>query len=472
MSWLEDTITYDKRVPLGAIYDDKSVFVHLHRLFDNFITVGAGFQEPWLGEFGLTEKDFTLPVDRTRFAKSWKLASSKQFAEFVKGSPRRKFLLYGPLDPPYRINPLSYIMNSPTIAHAYEHKRYFRDEFSDLIKMPEYVVLKLDDLTGPMFTELRTRFDSKFVVQEVESSGSKGTFIVSKRADYDRAVETLKKTSYSSTVVVSRFVKGLPCSVQVCITKYGIFTGGLQNQLVGSKYLCKQQKTDATGADANAPLTEQWCGGELGGPFSEIVKHRIQEIATVVGSELSSHGYRGIFGIDLLVTPESEVYAIEVNARLTGYTHILSDVQFAKQKIPFLLLHTLELGNYKYEVNDLDALANMTTLDEKFSYLIIHNLLDETFKLPHNIKTGLYRVEGDKLTFVKPSYSVQDIKDDKSIILFCKWPKGHKVLPGKRIVKFVKRGKCMSANGELDVKTQRLVQIIKNNFNLPDVRND
>lgn len=462
MSWLEDTITYDKRVPLGAIYDDKSVFVHLHRLFDNFITVGAGFREHWLGEFGLSEKDFTLPVDRTRFAKSWKLASSKQFADFVKGSPRRKFLLYGPLDPPYRINPLSYIMNSPTIAHAYEHKRYFRDEFSDLINMPEYVVLKLDDLTGPMYTELRNRFDGKFVVQEVESSGSKGTFIVSKRADYDRAVTSLKSTSYSATVVVSRFVKGLPCSVQVCITKYGIFTGGLQNQLVSSKYLCNIQKVGAP----------QWCGGELGGAFSEIVKHRIQEIATVVGSELASHGYRGIFGIDLLVTPESEVYAIEVNARLTGYTHILSDIQYAKQKIPFILLHTLELGNFKYEVNDLDALANMTSLDEKFSYVIIHNQSNDSFKMPSNIKVGLYRLDGDQLTFVKPSYTVEDIKDDKSILIFCKYPKGHKVLPGKRLVKFVKRGKCMAANGELDVKTQRQVQIIKNTFNLPDVKVD
>jgi len=462
MSWLEDTITYDKRVPLGAVYDDKSVFVHLHRLFENFITVGAGFHETWLGQFGFTEKDYTLPVDRTRFAKSWKLASSKQFADFVKGSPRRKFLLYGPLDPPYRINPLSYIMNSPTIAHAYEHKRYFRDEFSDLINMPEYVVLKLDDLTGPMFTELRSRFDGKFVVQEVESSGSKGTFIVSKRADYDRAVTALKNTSYSATVVVSRFVKGLPCSVQVCITKYGIFTGGLQNQLVSSKYLCNMQM-------AGAP---QWCGGELGGAFSEIVKHRIQEIATVVGSELASHGYRGIFGIDLLVTPESEVCAIEVNARLTGYTHILSDIQYAKQKIPFILLHTLELGNYKYEVNDLDALANMTSLDEKFSYVIIHNQSSDSFKVPANIKVGLYRLDGDQLTFVKPSYTVEDIKDDKSILIFCKYPKGHKVLPGKRLIKFVKRGKCMASNGELDVKTQRQVQIIKNTFGLPDVKVD
>jgi hypothetical protein len=348
-------------------------------------------------------------------------------------------------------------MNSPTIAHAYEHKRYFRDEFSGLITMPEFEVLRLDELTGVMYSELRARFGSKFVVQDVESSGSKGTHFVSTRESYEKAVKTLKMTSYSGAVVVSEFIKGLPCSVQVCITKYGIFTGGLQKQLINSKYLYNQVTSAASG----------WCGGELGGSFPEIIKHRVQEIATVVGSELASHGYRGIFGIDLLVTPENKVYAIEINARLTGYTHILSDMQMTKKKIPFSLLHVLELGNYKYEVEDLEALANMTSLDEKFSYLILMNQTDGLIKLTQEIKSGLYRLEGDNLVYVRPSYSVEDIKDDKTILLFCKFPKGEKVEAGRRLIKIVKRGKCMAGNGDLDSKSQQLVKIVKQTFNLP-----
>lgn len=460
MNWLENTISYDRKVPLGAIYDDKSVFIHLHRLFDNFITVGT-FHEQWLNNFGLADKDFPLGVDRARFSKNWKIASSKQFAEFAKGMARRKFVLYAPLDPPYLINPLSYVMNSPTIAHAYEHKRYFRDEFSDLINMPEYVVLRLDDLTGPMYSELRQRLGSKFVVQDAESSGSKGTFIISKQPDYDQAVRALGKDS-SGTVVVSKFIKGLPCSVQVCITKHGIFTGGLQKQLVNSRYLC----------NPDGDRISSWCGGELGGAFPDIIKHRIQEIATVVGSELASHGYRGIFGIDLIVTPENEVYAIEINARLTGYTHILSDMQYVKEKIPFLLLHVLELGNYKYDVNDLEALATMTSLDEKYSYIILSNQRSEPLKLPTDIKTGLYRIDGDKVTYIKPSYSVADIKDDRDILIFSKFTKGAKLRVGQRVLKMVKRGKCMASNGDLDSKSQSLIKIVKQTFQLPLIGHD
>jgi hypothetical protein len=81
-----------------------------------------------------------------------KIASSPEFAEFIKTEKKRKVVLYGPLAPPYIVNPLTYIMNSPTIAHAYEHKRYFRDEFSELINMPDYVLKRLDELTEEMLS--------------------------------------------------------------------------------------------------------------------------------------------------------------------------------------------------------------------------------------------------------------------------------------------------------------------------------
>jgi len=365
-------------------------------------------------------------------------------------------VLYSPLDPPYPINPLTYIMNSPTIAHTYEHKRYFRDEFSELVKMPEYTVHRVDELNKTMFHELKESF-GKFVIQDVESSGSKGTFVISNETQYADAVASLKANSYSGSTVVSKFVKGTPYSVQVCITKYGIFTGGLQRQLVDSKYLCNLKLASVS----------RWCGGELGGEYPEIVKHRTQEIATIIGNELASHGYKGIFGIDLLVTPENDVYSIEINARLTGYTHMLADMQFAKRKIPFLLLHTLELGNYKYEVEDLEALPSMYSLDQKYSYMILNNLVDQPIKLEKEIRTGLYRLEKGTLTYIKPSYTIEDIKDDRYLLIFSKYGKGETVERGKRVLKIIRRGSCMAANGDLDLKNQKLVQLIKEEFAIP-----
>jgi hypothetical protein len=455
--WLDNAITYKRSLPLGAIYDDRFIFVHMHRLFDDFISVGT-MPEPWLNELGLGDQSMTIHIPELARALGGKIAGSREFADMVKTMPKRKFVLYGPLDPPYPANPLTYIMNSPTIAHAYEHKRYFRDEFADLINIPPYEVRWLTDLTDASHDEFTEAF-GKYVIQDVESSGSKGTFIVSSKDQYESALETLRKTSYSGSVVVSQFVEGDAYSVQVCVTKYGVFSGGLQRQLVDSKYLCN---TTLKGVS-------RWCGGELGGKYPEIVKHRTQEIATVLGTELASHGYRGIFGIDLLINSDNEVYAIEINARLTGYTHILSDMQYAKQKIPFILLHTLELGNYKYEVNDLESLPGMASLRDKYSYLILNNQTDGDFVLEHGIPVGLYRYNQNERTIVhqKVSYSVEDIEDEEDILIFCKFQQGDVIGRGKRILKVVKKGGSMAEDADLDEPTRQLIEVIKQTFSIP-----
>jgi hypothetical protein len=453
-SFMDNAISYNRSTPLGAIYDDQAVFLHLHDFFDNLVTISDHSGE-WLKDLDLEDTNVSLSVDRPDAVPDLKIASSPEFAEYIKDEKKRKVLLYSPLSPPYVVNPLTYIMNSPTIAHAYEHKRYFRDEFSELITMPEYVVKRLDELNDDAFNELETLY-TKFVIQDVESSGSKGTFIISNKEQYDRAAKKLRETSFSGSVVVSEFVKGETCSVQVCVTKYGIFAGGLQRQLVDSEYLC----------NLDLPGVARWCGGELAVPASDIVRHRVQEIATVVGSELASHGYRGIFGIDLLVTPENEVYAIEINARLTGYTHILSDMQHADGSIPFSVLHTLELGNYKYEVEDQEALPTMGTTSQPYSYLILHNLLDGDFTLETHVRNGIYEYDGEKLTYVKKGYSVADIENENQMILFCKFSKGDTIQRGKRILKVVKPGLSME-NGDLDKDHQKLIDVIKKQFELP-----
>lgn len=457
MSWFDQTITYDRSMPIGTIYYDQSFFVHLNRYFDDMKMINAS-ANTLLADFGLEDRHIGLNIEPSLLPYNVSLSSSAEFAEVAKTMPRRKFLLYTPLDPPYPINPLVYIMNSPTIAHAYEHKRYFRDEFADLINLPEYVVKRLDDLDDDAYAEIEASF-GKMVIQEVESSGSKGTFIVDSLAKFKRAVVNLKKISYSGTVVISKFIEGSSCSVQVCVTKYGIFTGGLQKQLVDSKYLC----------NTNLPEVTKWCGGELGGNYPEILKHRTQEIATIVGSELASHGYRGIFGIDLIVTPQNEVYAIEVNARLTGYTHVLSDMQYAKEKIPFILLHTLELGNFKYEVDDSEALPTMSSLDDACSYLILNNQLEGPQVLQSDIKSGIYKVDGNALSYVSASYSIADLPDENHVIILCRFKKGDQINRGARILHIIKKGTTMDAETQdLDEPSQQLVAAIKHHFTIQD----
>ncbi len=446
-------IKYDRKIKLGSIGDDPVNFFMLNKFFDDFLMITPQTQS-WLEELDLPISRQAIIASKTNAGLN-NLIRSKKFAEFVKTQGRRKYILYTPMAPPYKVNPLVYLMNSPTIAHAFENKRYFRDEFSDLIRMPEYVIRHLGELDkAASYVDLKEEFGS-FVLQDEESSGSKGTFMIHTHEDYLAAVRALKKYSQGRSVVVSKYVKGETCSIQVCITKYGVFTGGIQRQLVASKYLCDPQSEGGT----------KWCGGELGAEYPEFVQHQAREIASVVGSELSSHGYKGIFGVDVIITPDDNVYAIEINARLTGYSFLISDMQLKEKRIPFLLLHLLEMGNYEYEVTDSDALPASWSYKRPVSYMIINNPTAEELIVTTDIAPGIYTITEKGLEFKKAAHSLTQLTTKNEVLILSRFSKGDTVGGSKRILKIIRLGASMK-NGDLNKDNQELVQKVKKHFEL------
>ncbi len=452
------SIDYNATRPIGFLGLDVYNFLFMDRLFDD-VRIVTPQRQKWLQSLPLRAKVHPLNLATTSFTDSAKkYASTKKFVDQYKDDSARKYVMYSPIDPPYKVNPLAFLMNSPTVAHAYENKRYFRDEFADLIKIPDYEIKYMTQLDkAASYAELRERFNGPFMLQDEESSGSKGTYAIKNHEDYLNAISSLKKFSQGRTIVVSQFIHGESCSIQVCITKYGIFSGGIQRQLISSKYLCN---TKLQGASS-------WCGGEIGATYPDIVQFRAQEVASVIGSELASHGYKGIFGVDLIVTPGDEVYAIEINARLTGYSHIISEMQMLNNRLPFMLLHTLELGNYKYEVTDNESLPSTSHYKKPGSLLILNNMLDGPLTLKHDIAPGLYKLEGDRVIFVKPAYTLDAVKTDDTMLIMCRFGAGDSIESGRRILKIMKLGKTM-VKGDLNAKARELVQAVKNTFGLED----
>ncbi len=450
-------INYNRATQIASFHDDQLTFMLNEKYFDDYVMLLPKENMTVLTEeLGFSGKVAVLKTNND-FPSLDSALKSKKFTDFVRDNPRRKVVIYSPIDPPYKVNPLTYLMNSPTIAHAYENKRYFRDEFSDLIRMPEYEIKNVDDLNKvSSYKELRDEF-GEMVLQDEESHGSRGTYIVKSLDEYVDAVKSLKKHSYGRSVVVSKYIKGQTCSIQVCITKYGIFSGGVQKQLINSKYLCNTKLEDAT----------KWCGGEVGGEYPDIVQHQAQEIASVVGSELSSHGYKGIFGVDLIITPNNEVYAIEINARLTGYSHLISDMQLKEGKIPFMLLHILELGSIPYEVTDLDALPSMARYKKPVSYMIITNKNEEPILIEKKVRLGIYRIVNNTLEFIKAGYSISDLKTEDMVIISAKFVEGESIASGRRILQVTKLGRCMQKQ-DLGPRSRQIIEVIKTHFGIPE----
>lgn len=449
-------IEYNRSTPIGVVSTDPYNFLIYDKLFDDF-RILTEVKQDWLHDVPLKGTVASLGKSKQYGTDLKKVLYSKKFVDYFKNDRKRKFVMYAPVDPPYRINPLAYLMNSPTIAHAYENKRYFRDEFADLIRMPEYEICYMSELDkAASYKDLRQKYGD-FMLQDEESSGSKGTYAIKSLDDYVDAVKSLKKYSRGRTIVVSKFEHGETASIQVCITKYGIFSGGIQKQLIDSKYL----------GNSSLEGANKWCGGEVGGDYPDIVYHQTQEMASVVGSELASHGYKGIFGLDLIITPDKEVYAIEINARLTGYSHVISDLQMSNGKIPFMLLHALELGNLEYNVTDSEALPSSNRYKKPASLMIVNNPLDEDLVLKHYIRPGIYRQVGNKVEFVKEGFTLQSLRGEDVMIIMSRHGEGDTVERGRRILKIMKYGKTMAKSGDLNAKGRATVEAVKNTFDLP-----
>ncbi len=449
-------INYNRSTPIGVVSTDPYNYLIYDKLFDDFRIITA-IKQNWLHDLPLKAEISWLGKTKQYGNSVAKLLRSKKFMNSFKSDQKRKFVMYSPLDPPYKINPLAYLMNSPTIAHAYENKRYFRDEFADLIRMPEYEISYMSDLDKvTAYTTLAEKYGA-FMLQDEESSGSKGTYAIHNLDEYIRAVKSLKKFSRGRTIVVSKFVEGEAASIQVCVTKYGIFSGGIQKQLIDSQYL---GNTKLEGAN-------KWGGGEVGGNYPDIVHHQTQEIASIVGSELASHGYKGVFGIDLIITPNKEVYSIEINARLTGYSHIISELQMKNGKIPFMLLHALELGNLDYEVTDKAALPSSNRYKKRASLMILNNTLDDSLLVKHYIRPGMYRQVDGRVEYIKDSFTLKSLKGEDTMLIMSRHAQDDSVERGRRILKVMKYGKVIGKDGDLNLKGRTTIEAIKNTFELP-----
>lgn len=191
-------------------------------------------------------------------------------------------------------------LNESTIIETLNNKLYNRLWFSSII---DTIPLKLFDKNECNFKNIQSFFPeySQFIIQKNISSGGKGTYILSRDTDTKILSELDEKELY----IVSPYIsEAFSINMHICITDSYIikFPISLQiNQLRDNKLL--------------------FCGSDYIAPNSISNELRIQINARIekICSSLKIFGYKGILGIDLLVT-KNHIYFIEVNPRFQGST--------------------------------------------------------------------------------------------------------------------------------------------------------
>lgn len=266
----------------------------------------------------------------------------------------------------------------------------------------------------------------KFVIQYNRGHTGTGTVYIENQNQFQAEQQKFPKRKAR----ISRFIDGETYTLNACVTKYGILFGGLSYQITGISEFTSQ------------------VGGTVGNDWSypqKLSSKTVEEIASITqnaGKVMQEAGYKGLFGVDLVVDKQGIPYLIEINARQPASTSIHTKLLLKDRLMPLELIHIYEFLEENYDLQDMDG--NKLTLEEynkqamkpiKATQIIIRNTADSKLTVLSDVASGVYNVKSGN--FVRKGWSVDSISANKSEIelLFQCMPKGHNVTRGSEIAR-------------------------------------
>lgn len=390
-------------------------------------------------------------------AKTDEIVNTKEFLEVAKQFTNPYVFIYKQSENitntvvnKYKFNILA---NKYEITTKLENKVYFREMFGNLVKMPEFRIVETSevDLNQEFYYELNQKW-GKFVLQDEELSGGKGTFIINSYDDFAAAVDKLK--DYSRKIVFSQFIKGKVSSIQCCATKYGNVCTGVQQQIISDPNLVDKAAGDGV-----------FCGGQFG--YEQFNKSTIDEAVkygNIIGEEVYKLGYKGLYGLDIIIAENGEVFVLEMNARITGLSLIIMMLQSDQNEIPLQLLNILELGGFEYSIDNPQEFEQYPYKVRKGSYMLLMNKFENDIRLKGSLKPGVYKYNNNNIEFVRDGFRLKEIKEDDEFIITATPNPTTVKYPGKRILRIISRDRAMDQNDKLTEKFVNVVKFIESNF--------
>lgn len=245
------------------------------------------------------------------------------------------------------------------------------------------------------YSDLKEKYGS-FVIQLPDSSGGKGTFFIKSKKDFKRA----RKSSDRENALVTKMIAGPSPSITGCVTRHGTVYTNLQNQLLDIP--------ESVSPDVGCGV---FCGHDwTSSGFEKEVEEQAYRYAEKIGKYLKETGYRGIFGLDLVLDKKTgKLYIVECNPRLLGSFPTLTMVQMLGREPPIIAFHLAEFLDLDYEMN-LEEINRLMKKDKKGTHLILYTKSGPS-KNHGTVRPGVYRFEGNDMKYLRPGYRLSDLKD-------------------------------------------------------------
>ncbi|MFH1049055.1 MAG: ATP-grasp domain-containing protein [Patescibacteria group bacterium] len=341
------------------------------------------------------------------------------------------------------------ILNNPAVlSRAIEDKFNFIFIAKSLrIRIPDAETIDFGRLS---YWELKKYYDY-FVVQLKSGYAGSSTFFIRNNDDYIKLTDAFFHDSTgnkSFPVKVSKFIHGIPATVNACVAGQDIYVGKPCYQITGEE-LCTNNRSTTCGNDWGALSLSAKAFGE------------INEIGQKIGRYLKDKGYKGIFGLDFIISEKNDdVYLIEINPRFVASIPFYTKLEIKNSAIPMFALHFLDFLEIKYDISYSAKESfgkNVSAISG--SQLVLRNKERKICVSSGETRSGVYCLKDGKLDFLRPGYSPLDLKAPNEFIILAA-AKGRKITPENEAARIESLSSFVSSDYHLTADAELIAREI------------
>ncbi|MBW6440801.1 ATP-grasp domain-containing protein [Patescibacteria group bacterium] len=388
---INDLINQEKTGPIFFVTPNPIYAVGIEKIIRDYYVICA--QEYDIIKFLRKENIPVLSLNDNSIKNAGKILTNKKALEYIKRKSKKRKANIITFKPSPMIqkacldNDFNYLGNDWKLSAKLENKIEFI-EVTKKLKIPnaECKIIKLDNNKD----SLNFSGKHKFVLQLPRGHAGNSTFLIKNENDFKNLSEKYK----NRTVKVSKYFKGETYTINACV--------------VGNKILISKPIFQITGFSLyNKNSFGGTCGNDYAYPkkLSRVQRKKIFDYTNKIGNYINKLGYRGIFGLDFVVSG-GIVNLIEINPRIIGSMSLFTKLQIQSKQPPFLLLSILEFIN---PVKIRSTSFEEWDKEDCFvaSQLMLRNTKNKSIEIIKSIQSGIYEMKGNRLFYKEKVYSTE-----------------------------------------------------------------
>lgn len=312
---------------------------------------------------------------------------------------------------------------------------------------PKTIISTLNKTT---YAKLKKALGEQMVIQYNRGHTGNSTVFIENEKDYVRE----KKKFRNRLARIAQYVQGDIYTLNACITRFGIVYGGISYQITGIEEFTSK-KGGTIGNDWQYPKK-----------ITKKNQNKIKEMLKRLEKELLAKGYRGMFGVDFIITPKQKISLIEINARQPASTPMHTKLMLNEEFIPLQAFHFAEflfqenseyirfLNRYFHKglaesniSRYIEEQNKLAILPIDASQIFLRNISKFRQKIKNNAEQGIYTFHNKKFTQTSKGYNIQDIIPTEYLVLSTK--KGQYVSPDYEIARVQTLDGIITPKGKL-----------------------